>query len=284
MAKRVPAQAGGAFGRALAYLDAPTLATWSEASGLKLFLSRLYARVIGFPELIAHRRFQAIRDMLRRHGGNQVLDIGAGNGLYSIADAINRPGSIHLLVDVSQRHMLRATATGGSLGLPLWGVVCNAEALPLASESTDSVLLIEVLQFFDDDEAAVREIARVLRPGGVWVCEQDNPPPGAVFVPPPEDRLRKRRVGYTEDAMAELAARAGLLLESSRILSGRIGRWWEHLDERIFRTSRSIHYLLFPLLRLLARLWTPTHMRDEPGTVLYLFRKAKTGVLRQRET
>jgi SAM-dependent methyltransferase len=277
MARRVRTTAGSAFGRALGYLDAATLATWSEASGIKLLLSRWYARLIGFPELIAHKRFGSIRDLLQRHGGDRVLDIGAGNGLYSIADGINRAGSTHLLLDVSVRHMRRATATGCSLGLPLWGIVCNAEALPLPSESVDSVLLIEALQFFDNEEAAVREIARVLRPGGVWICEQDNPPAGTVFVPPGEDRLRKRRVGYTEEALSGLAVREGLVLERSELMSGRIGRWWDHLDERIFRRSRSMHYVLFPVVRVLARLSTPTPVKGEPGTVLYLFRKPKAG-------
>ncbi len=238
----------------LAYLDDATLALWSETAGIKLSLSRWYARAFGFPELAAHRRFGAVREMLRRHGGEAVLDLGAGNGLYSVADAINRPGSIHVLADVSLRHMRRATATGRSLELPIWGIACSAPALPLATGSLDTVLLIEVLQFIDEDRAAIGEIARVLRPGGVWVCEQEHSPLRGSLGTNPEARLQRRRFGYAPEALRELAAQAGLILEDAQMVSGGIGRRWEVLDGRIFGRSRLLHSVLFPLNRALSRL------------------------------
>jgi ubiquinone/menaquinone biosynthesis C-methylase UbiE len=271
--RRIPTEAGAVFGRALAYLDAPTLADWSGSSGLRLFVSRWYARFFGFPELAAHRRFGPVRNMLSKYGGKEVLDLGAGNGLYSVGDAISRPGTVHLLADVSFRHMRRANATASALVLPLWGIACSAEALPLTDESVDTVLLIEVLQFVDDDRAAVHEVARVLRPGGVLLCEQDRPSPGAAIVLTEEPRLRKRRLGYTSEALRDLASDAGLVLETSQMVSGRVGRWWESLDGRVFRRSRTLHFMLFPVGRLLARLATPPPRNGEPGTVLYVFRK-----------
>jgi SAM-dependent methyltransferase len=277
MRKRVPSGAGDVYGRVLAYLDATTLATWSESSGLRLLVSRWYARVFGFPELAAHRRFGPIRKALRLHGGSKVLDLGAGNGLYSVADGIGRPESAHFLADISRRHMRRATATGQTLGLPIWGITCSAEALPLATESVDSVLLIEVLQFIDDDAAAIKEIARVLRPGGMWLCEQDRAPVGTTLVWTPEARLRKRRVGYTAEALCKLAASVGLVLDGSRMVSGPVSRWWESIDGRIFRMSRGLHYILFPLVHLVAWLSTPVHPTGDSGTVLYAFRKLGTG-------
>jgi SAM-dependent methyltransferase len=277
MMGRPPRTAAGAFGRVLAYLDRPTLAAWSGSSGLKLLLSRWYARLVGFPELAAHQRFRPVQDLLRRHAGDTVLDLGPGNGLYSIADAIDRPSSAHLLADLSVRHMRRANETGRALGLPVWGIACSAEALPFPSESVDTVLVIEVLQFVDNDEAAINELARVLRPGGVWVCEQENPPPGAALEWTAEARLRRRRTGYTPEALKELAAGAGLELEQSRMVSGRIGRRWESFDGRLFRKSRGLHFLLFPIVRLLAWLSTPAPVGGEPGTVLYLFRKLGGG-------
>jgi SAM-dependent methyltransferase len=273
MVNRVSSGAGDVFGRALAYLDAPTLATWSGSSGVRLLLSRWYARLFGFPELAAHRRFRPVQGMLRRHGGEKVLDLGAGNGLYSIADAVNRPRSAHVLADVSVRHMRRATATGRALALPIWGIACSAEALPLAAESVDTVLLIEVLQFIEDDRTAVGEAARVLRPGGVLLCEQERPPFGASVVRTAEPRLQKRRVGYTAEALCELALGAGLVLEASQMVSGPMGRWWESLDGRIFRRNRTLHLVLFPFARLLAWLSAPAAVKGRPGTVLYLFRR-----------
>jgi ubiquinone/menaquinone biosynthesis C-methylase UbiE len=271
--RKAPGRAGTVYGHALSLLDRATLAAWSDAAGIKFFLAGWYARLFGYPELAAHRRFGKVRDALRRDGGRVVLDLGAGNGLYSVADAIARPGTLHIVADISFRHLRRARDTGAALTVPLWGVACSAESLPLATASVDSVLLIEVLQFLDDDDATIAEVARVLRPGGTWICEQEWAAEGASLARVDENRLRKRRVGYTTDELSAAAARAGLVLEWTKPVSNTIGRWWESVDGRLFRASRPLHLLLFPLTRLAARASTPLPRDGLPGTVLYLFRK-----------
>jgi SAM-dependent methyltransferase len=274
---RIPAAAGEAYGRVLAHLDSRTLALWTLGAGPRVPFFRWYVRLFGFPELAAHRRFRQIQEQLGR-AGSVVLDLGAGAGLYSLADAIRRPESSHVLVDVSRRHMHRATVTGRSLGLDTGGVVSSAEAVPLAAASVDAVLLIEVLQFIDDDVRVVREIGRVLRPGGVWVCEQEQMPDDAPLKTAEqrernEDRLTKRRAGYSAARLRDLAARNGLALESSGVVSGRISRWWEGLGARVLGRSRALHMMLFPLGRFLSALTRVLPPEAEPGTVLYVFRK-----------
>ena len=276
--RTVPSHAGAAHGRALAYLDSPTLATWTGSSRARVALFRWYVRLFGYPELAAQRRFRPVQEMLGRCGGRVVLDLGAGNGLYSIADAIRRPGSLHFLADISARHMHRAEATGRALGLPVGAVVCSAEALPLRSASVDAVLLIEVLQFVDDDVRVVEEVGRVLRSGGLWLCEQecasDEPPVNAGGSRNrPEPRLTKRRKGHSVERLCRLASRAGLALQGSEVVSGRISRWWEGLEARILGRSRTLHLVLFPMGRALAWLSALSPLERTPGTVLYVFRK-----------
>jgi hypothetical protein len=138
--------------------------------------------------------------------------------------------------------------------------------------------LIEVLQFIDDDVRVVREIGRVLRPGGVWVCEQEQMPDDAPLKTAEqrernEDRLTKRRAGYSAARLRDLAARNGLALESSGVVSGRISRWWEGLGARVLGRSRALHMMLFPLGRFLSALTRVLPPEAEPGTVLYVFRK-----------
>ena len=45
----------------------------------------------------------------------------------------------------------------------------DSTALPIAAGSIDCVLALDVIEHVADDEAALREIARVLRPGGVFL-------------------------------------------------------------------------------------------------------------------
>ncbi len=44
-----------------------------------------------------------------------------------------------------------------------------AETLPLADQSFDGVLLLDVLEHVSDQQAVLREIQRVLKPGGTLV-------------------------------------------------------------------------------------------------------------------
>jgi ubiquinone/menaquinone biosynthesis C-methylase UbiE len=46
----------------------------------------------------------------------------------------------------------------------------GAESLPMADDSVDAVISSLVLCSVDDSEAAVREILRVLKPGGKFFC------------------------------------------------------------------------------------------------------------------
>jgi SAM-dependent methyltransferase len=58
-------------------------------------------------------------------------------------------------------------ARAGSLRLGGRVVRATASALPLRDESQDLVFALDVLEHFEDDALVLREVARVLRPGGL---------------------------------------------------------------------------------------------------------------------
>lgn len=80
-------------------------------------------------------------------------------------------------------------------------VVADAAALPVRAASVDAVLCVEVLQYVDRPDDAVREMARVLRPDG----------PALLAVPflHRADGLTDRH-RFTEVRLRELVERAGL--------------------------------------------------------------------------
>jgi arsenite methyltransferase len=100
--------------------------------------------------------------------GDTVLDIGSGSGTDAlIAVGLVGPSGRVIGLDLTEamRNKLRATAAGaGAANLEV--LAGNAEAIPLPNASVDVVSSNGVLNLVPDKPAAIREIARVLRPGG----------------------------------------------------------------------------------------------------------------------
>jgi ubiquinone/menaquinone biosynthesis C-methylase UbiE len=98
-----------------------------------------------------------------------VLDLGSGNGgmLFPFA-ACARLVALDVYVDRELVAFRRAAA------IPMLHLLGEASALPLASRSVDVVLLAEVLEHLAHPRRAGREIARILKPGGV--CLVSTPP------------------------------------------------------------------------------------------------------------
>jgi ubiquinone/menaquinone biosynthesis C-methylase UbiE len=109
-----------------------------------------------------------LRDALAPAPGERVLEIGPGTGYYTLqmADWVGRAGRLDVL-DVQQEMldstMRRARAAGAGNVVPARG---DARALPYADASFDAAYLIAVLGEIPDQPAALRELARVLVPGG----------------------------------------------------------------------------------------------------------------------
>jgi ubiquinone/menaquinone biosynthesis C-methylase UbiE len=96
--------------------------------------------------------------------GLDVLDVGCGQGIdlarYAAA------GATVTGIDLTPRHVELARAHLAALELPGTVVLGDAERLPFADHSFDRVASNGVLHHTPDIAAALREIRRVLRPGG----------------------------------------------------------------------------------------------------------------------
>lgn len=80
------------------------------------------------------------------------------------------------------------------LSSPLADVLADVTDPPMEGESFDLVLCIHVLEHVPDDRAAIREIHRVLKPGGVAVLQVPPSDLARTFEDPsavaPEERQR----------------------------------------------------------------------------------------------
>ncbi|MDG2024120.1 MAG: class I SAM-dependent methyltransferase [Actinomycetota bacterium] len=124
-------------------------------------------------------------DRLGAKQGDLVLDMGCGAGRHAF-ETVRRgcrivalDQSLEELVDV--RNTFAAMIEAGELHDHVQGQPVSADALelPFADETFDRIICSEVLEHIPDDQTAIRELARVLRPGGsiavtvpAWVAEK----------------------------------------------------------------------------------------------------------------
>jgi SAM-dependent methyltransferase len=104
--------------------------------------------------------------------GHQVLDLGTGTGTAAARAALAvAPGGAVTAIDISPEMLAIARDRIASMGLSnITFQEGRAEEIPAPSGQFDAVLASLSLMYVIDRNAAAREIARVLRPGGRLVA------------------------------------------------------------------------------------------------------------------
>ena len=132
-------------------------------------------------ELAYGRAYRRLLERLHADGWcegplSSVLDCGIGAGLLSQAfvAAFGRPAWT-LGVDLSSRLLARARARLGRCGAPVRLLRADARALPLGDRVVDASLCGLVLDHLADPTGALRELARVSRPGALAVVVTTRP-------------------------------------------------------------------------------------------------------------
>lgn len=231
-------------------------------------------------------RRELVRELLLRDGpraGRQVVvDVGCGTGatLQAIEEAeasIGIDRSSQALHYCQQRGLARLA-------------LATAEALPLASESADAVLALDLLEHLSDDGAGTREFARVLRPGGVLIVTV----PACPELWSEHDEALSHIRRYRASRLRAMLAGAGLDIEkltplitllllpiaALRIIQRLIPRRKGVPETAFIIPPKSINWLLTTLLRI-ERLW----LRHFPLPVgVSLVAVARRPLLRQRRS
>jgi SAM-dependent methyltransferase len=158
------------------------------------------------PEFVGPRhelRERLLLDLLLAgHPGPRILNAGAGQGTFSlrlealgydVTSADSSPAAVALLTKLVAGEAVRA----------------DLAAMPFAEATFDAAILGEVLEHVEDDRAALREVARVVRPGGlVAISVPANP---KLFGPSDKWAGHVRR--YTRRALLECCSEAGLRVD-----------------------------------------------------------------------
>lgn len=145
---------------------------------------------------------RGLREILAPVPGDRVLEVGPGTGHHalSVARWIEPGGTLDVL-DVQQEMLDHTMRRAEELGISnIVPTRANAQQLPYPDRTFDAAYLNFVLGEVPDQNAALRELRRVLRSGGALVVGEALPDPHVV----PFENLRTR---------AEVA---GLVFETRR--------------------------------------------------------------------
>jgi ubiquinone/menaquinone biosynthesis C-methylase UbiE len=140
-----------------------------------------------------------LREILEAKQGERVLEVGPGTGYYTldVAEWVGPGGSVDI-VDLQQDMLDHTMRRAGERGLanitPTQG---DATALPFEDGTYDAAFLVTVLGEVPDQDAALRELARVLKPGGRLVVGELLGDPHYVALRPM--RLRAAAAGLAFD-------------------------------------------------------------------------------------
>jgi len=219
-----------------------------------------------------------------------LLDLGTGTGVLAVAALERWPGVQVVGIDPSS-HMLELAVEAArrrslELASRLRTVLASADRMPLADRSIDVATSSFVIQLVPNRARALREVLRVLRPGGRFACltwQEDDPRflPDEAFsdaldelqiIPPPDDR-DVHPYTSSSSAAAEFR-RAGFREVSARDV------WLEHrftpqsyldlleqwIDREVFATldAESRHQLRAVALRMMGELRSDAFLWRRP--------------------
>ncbi|HNV15780.1 MAG: methyltransferase domain-containing protein [Actinomycetales bacterium] len=138
-------------------------------------------------------------DRLAPRPGETAVDVGSGTGetVIRLAGAV---GELGRAIGIEPNPALRAVAADRASAARVQAEFLDgaAGALPFADGSVDLVTCERVLQHLDDADAAVREFARVLRPGGRVVVIDSDWATGVIHPGDPEVVSRYQRFSLTQ--------------------------------------------------------------------------------------
>jgi demethylmenaquinone methyltransferase/2-methoxy-6-polyprenyl-1,4-benzoquinol methylase len=112
-----------------------------------------------------HRAWKAFAvSVARVRAGERVLDIASGSG--DLARAFRERGADVWMTDINRRMLARGRDRGLDAGQVSPAIQCDGERLPFPAVSFDCVTVGFGLRNMTHKDAALSDMARVLRPGG----------------------------------------------------------------------------------------------------------------------
>ena len=165
-------------------------------------------------------------DLMKLESNSLVLDIGVGTGaiLPYLAKQLGQDGKV-IGIDFSQKmvNMANERIEKEDITSKAKAMVADGTKLPFPDNHFDAIIATFAFTSFPEPEKAIRECARVLRPGGIFSILDTGKPPGR------KHQFRYRylktvmwRAGYTDISLdiPKLVKKTGLKVSKIERFSG----------------------------------------------------------------
>jgi SAM-dependent methyltransferase len=213
---------------------------------------RVYERLMGRWSRRVGRMFL---DWLALPKGLRCIDVGCGNGAFTEELIAHSAPAGVVGIDPSDGQLAHARSRAEA-GLAQFQTG-DAQALPFADRSFDAALMALVISFVPDPAKAVREMARVTRPGGLVATYMWDAAAGGIPVEPIHAAMRS--LGFDaphppglavsrQDGMQALWQQAGLQSIETRAIRIEVsfsgfGDFWESNDVPVGPAGQAIQRL-----------------------------------------
>ncbi len=111
---------------------------------------------------------ERLKEILAVSQGERILEVGPGTGYYTldVAEWLGERGSVDIL-DIQQEMLDHTMTAAGERGITnITATQSDATRMPYDDAGFDGAFLVTVLGEIPDQDAALRELARVVKPGG----------------------------------------------------------------------------------------------------------------------
>jgi len=116
------------------------------------------------------REYQSLKRMLELRPSDHLLDVGSGDGFWSARLATHSARVTGLEPDESMLTLARTLYQRANVEY----VQGSAESIPYPNSTFDKVVSVSCLEHFGDPLQGLREMARVLKPGGRLAISVDS--------------------------------------------------------------------------------------------------------------
>lgn len=206
---------------------------------------RLGLKILGIPHIGLRVRANRIFGMVKKNDGKILLDAGCGPGTYAITLA--QKGYDVYGFDINKSKIVQAKNLSKQLNLKTTFAVKNIYNLSTYKTNFfDIVICSDVLEHLKDDNKAVKEMLRIIKPGGkLIITVPADTPTNLAF----KKQFMHERL-YTKEELEALLTKNNLLIINSRCYLCFFGRIAWKINRALFKSKMLTALTFYPLYLL----------------------------------